>query len=155
MTQKAQSGAHRFGIDVSGKKVVIPVTSSPVSGRHLGQSGDQDEPLAFSMATHPLGTAGGIEDVVGTWERHDGKMMIDEKGMISGKSPTGCTLSGKVEKIDERFAGYRVNVETSDCELAGKFEGLAGPVDVDGKVALHLFVQNGEAAFYDFFNKTK
>lgn len=50
---------------------------------------------------------------------------VDTEGRISGQDAVGCTVTGSMTLADELFGLYDVQVEATDCELAGSYQGFA------------------------------
>lgn len=74
-----------------------------------------------------------LADLVGVWPVSatylrnpvEGVWTIAPNGWFSGQDDLGCLQSGQFSLIDDRYNIVSVQLEVTDCELAGSYTGLA------------------------------
>jgi hypothetical protein len=89
----------------------------------------------------------------GVWTSYDdfgnpvATFSIDDGGQLTGQNTSGCTSSGQISIIDDRYNIYDVSSTISNCFIAGDYSGLAavGEVNVPGDAIL-LSIGNNDRA---------
>ncbi len=87
----------------------------------------------------------------GVWAAYDdfgspeATFTIDDLGQFTGQNTSGCTSSGQISLIDDRYNVYEVTSTISDCFIAGDYSGMAavGEINVPGDAIL-LSISNND-----------
>jgi len=94
-----------------------------------------------------------LSTFAGVWTAYDdfgspeAIFTIDDMGQFTGQNTSGCTSSGQISLIDDRYNVYEVASTISGCLIAGDYEGMAaiGEINVPGDAIL-LSVSNNDRA---------
>ncbi|MDH3440077.1 MAG: hypothetical protein OEM63_04960 [Gammaproteobacteria bacterium] len=89
----------------------------------------------------------------GVWTAYDdfrnptATFTIDAMGQFTGQNTSGCTSSGQISLIDDRYSMYDVTSTISNCFIAGDYSGLAitGELSVPND-AIILSISNTDRA---------
>lgn len=102
-----------------------------------GESGDfvmawQDRHLEPSPLDVISGTYTSVQGftIPGVIADNEVALTADPSGLLIGADTLGCVYGGRMQIIDSRYNVYRVNLDISNCPIAGSLTGL-GTYDPD------------------------
>lgn len=113
-----------------------------------GESGDFD--FFYDAAYESPSSLSALE---GVWTAYDdfgnpaATFTIDDLGQFTGQNTSGCTSSGQISLIDDRYNVYEVASTISNCFIAGDYAGMAavGEINMPGDSIL-LTISNDARA---------
>lgn len=97
--------------------------------------------------------ASSLSVLEGLWTAYDGfgspsaTFSIDAQGQFTGQNASGCTSTGQISIIDDRYNLYDVASTISNCFIAGDYTGMAAVGDlVSTNDAIVLSISNSARA---------